>query len=128
MVTRKNNPDYVKNPLTKNQSYIKKDSKTYKLVFHLLQKYNNNIERARKEYLTLTTRIKPQYNDVKTTDFCGEVCDYKPKSFPVNTQKRCRAALSYARYASNPDCIRKCALDKAKEYGFKCGISSKKIK
>jgi hypothetical protein len=127
MVKRIDNPDFIKNPLTNEQSYIKKGSKTFIQVQKLLQKYKGNIQRARTEYIKLTSTPKPKYKSIDQNDFCGEICHYKPKSFPVNTEKRCRAALSYARYATDPECIRRCALKKAKENGWKCGTVNAKI-
>ena len=57
------------------------------------------------------------------TQFCGPAGGAKATAFPVNTEKRCRAALSYARYAPKPAGIRACALKKAKEKGWRCGCS-----
>jgi len=126
MVARKHNPAYMKNPLTLKESYVKIGSRTYLLVQQLLQKYKHRIAPARKEYLALTTRVKPAYLSLKQNAFCGEICGYKPRSFPVDTEKRCRAALSYARYADDPQCIRECALEKAKAHDWRCGVTSNK--
>lgn len=126
MVIKKNNPNYIKNPLTNQQTYIKINSKRYNLINELLEKYNGNLEKAKKEYINLTTVSSKKYQNIESKYFCGEECNYKPKSFPVNTEDRCRKALSYARVTNNPECIRKCALRIAKEKGWRCGMSKKK--
>ena len=62
------------------------------------------------------------------TQFCGPAGGAKASAFPVTTEKECRAALSYARYAPNPQGIRTCALKKAAgEKGWRCGVSPQKI-
>jgi hypothetical protein len=53
-------------------------------------------------------RKAKKYSRVKPTNFCGAEGGACPKSFPVNTKKRARAALAYAHVAPNPDGIRKC--------------------
>ncbi|ALX27627.1 hypothetical protein GMAR_ORF253 [Golden Marseillevirus] len=58
----------------------------------------SNVKKYKKEHL-------------KPKDFCGTV----PGSFPVNTEKRAKAALSYARNDPNPERVKKCARQKAKE-------------
>ena len=60
------------------------------------------------------------------SQFCGPAGGAKAISFPVSTEKQCRAALSYARWAPNPCGIRACALAKAKEKGWRCGVSKPK--
>lgn len=63
---------------------------------------------------------------LKNSDFCGPAGGAGPTKFPVNTEKRCRAALSYARTAPNPNGIVRCALSKAKKMGWRCGMSAPK--
>ena len=63
---------------------------------------------------------------LKNNDFCGPVGGAGPTKFPVNTEKRCRAALSYARTAPNPEGIVNCALAKARKMGWKCGVTRPK--
>lgn len=58
------------------------------------------------------------------TKFCGPAGGAARTSFPVNTEKRCRAALSYARFAKRPCGIVSCALKEATKRGWKCGTSS----
>ena len=58
------------------------------------------------------------------TKFCGPAGGAAKTSFPVNTEKRCRAALSYARFAKRPCGIVSCALKQATKHGWKCGTSS----
>jgi hypothetical protein len=63
---------------------------------------------------------------LKPDNFCGPSGGTSPMKFPVNTEKRCRTALSYARHAPKPCGIVKCALNKAKKAGWSCGSSTKK--
>ena len=55
-------------------------------------------------------------------DYFGRVpqkikyCLPKQKKFPVNTKKKCSAALSYARYAPNPCDIARCVKKNCKKY------------
>lgn len=49
-----------------------------------------------------------EYKNVKKKNFCGPSGGAPEGSFPVNTRKRARAALSYARNAPNPEGIKKC--------------------
>ena len=58
------------------------------------------------------------------TKYCGPSGGAALTSFPVNTEKRCRAALSYARFAKRPCGIVSCALRQAAKKGWKCGTSS----
>lgn len=60
------------------------------------------------------------------SDFCGPAGGAGSTNFPVNTEKRCRAALSYARMAPKPCGIVRCALNKANKKGWKCGAATKK--
>lgn len=50
--------------------------------------------------------------------YCGKEGGANPQSFPVNTPKRAIAALSYSRYAPNPEGIKICARRVAKEHGW----------
>ncbi|BAU80289.1 hypothetical protein A9K97_gp062 [Tokyovirus A1] len=61
----------------------------------------SNVKKYRKEHL-------------RDSDFCGTV----PGSFPVNTEKRARAALAYARNDMDPERVRACAYAKAKREGW----------
>ncbi|AGV01747.1 hypothetical protein C8_398 [Cannes 8 virus] len=73
--------------------------------FHLTKKGTlpgaSNVRKYRKEHL-------------KDSDFCGTV----PGSFPVNTEGRARAALSYARNDMNPERVKACVYSKAKREGW----------
>jgi hypothetical protein len=53
-------------------------------------------------------------------------CLPKDKKFPVNTKKKCSAALSYARYASDPCKIARCVQRNCKKYST-VGTHSKLI-
>lgn len=64
----------------------------------------------------------------KKTAYCGQAGGAAENSFPVNTEKRCRAALSYSRFAPRPCGVARCALKEASKHGWKCGTSSKRVK
>jgi hypothetical protein len=64
----------------------------------------------------------------KNTHYCGPAGGAAKTSYPVNTEKRCRAALSYARFAKRPCGIVGCALAQAKRKGWDCGKSSTQAK
>ena len=55
-----------------------------------------------------------EYKKVKKGEFCGPSGGAPKGSFPVNSAKRCRAALSYAHNAPNPAGIRACVKRKCK--------------
>jgi hypothetical protein len=59
-----------------------------------------------------------RYPEVDEDDFCGPEGGACPETFPVDTYKRYRAALSYARNAPNPEGIVRCAQRKAMEKGW----------
>ncbi len=59
-----------------------------------------------------------EYKKVSKGKFCGPSGGSGPATYPVNTKKRCRAALSYARNSPNPAGIRACVKKK-------CGETSK---
>jgi len=59
-----------------------------------------------------------EYKKVAKGDFCGPSGGAAPGTYPVNTKKRCSAALSYARNAPKPSGIRACVKRK-------CGDTSK---
>ena len=71
---------------------------------------------------------KGKYSNLRESDFCGPAGNAPMGTFPVDTEKRCSAALSYARNAPYPDGIVECAMKKAKENGWKCGKNSKQVK
>ena len=59
-----------------------------------------------------------KYKDVPNSMFCGPEGGACPGTYPVNTPKRARAALSYARHAPNPEGIRRCTYRKANQQGW----------
>lgn len=75
---------------------------------------------------TLSKTGKKEYLP-KSTHYCGPSGGGKKNSYPVNTQSRCRAALSYARFAKRPCGIIKCAIKQAKKKGWNCGKSSSRV-
>ena len=73
----------------------------------------------------ITVSGNKRYLNVNT-QFCGPAGGAKASAFPVTTEKECRAALSYARYAPDPQGIRSCALKKAAKHGWRCGVTPPK--
>ena len=55
-----------------------------------------------------------RYKGVSKKEFCGPSGGAPKGSYPVNTAKRCRAALSYAHNAPNPSGIKACVKRKCK--------------
>jgi hypothetical protein len=55
-----------------------------------------------------------KYKKVSKKEFCGPSGGAPEGSFPVDTAKRCRAALAYAHNAPNPKGIRACVKKKCK--------------
>jgi len=53
-----------------------------------------------------------KYKNVKKGAFCGPSGGAPKGSFPVNSKKRAKAALSYAHNAPNPEGIRSCVSKK----------------
>ena len=59
-----------------------------------------------------------EYSDVDKDDFCGPAGGAAPGTYPVNSEKRARAALSYAHNAPDPEGLKRCVYRKAKEHGW----------
>lgn len=51
-----------------------------------------------------------KYKRVKLSDFAGG--KENPYSFPINTRKRAKSSLGYARFAKNPNQVRRKACNK----------------
>ena len=72
---------------------------------------------------------KGKYKDVPSDLFCGPEGGSCPGTFPVNTTARARAALAYARYAPNPEGIRRCVKRKTEKivyiYGDRYSVTTK---
>lgn len=49
-----------------------------------------------------------KYKKVSKGDFCGPSGGAAKGTYPVNNKRRCKAALSYAHNAPNPEGIRSC--------------------
>ena len=64
-----------------------------------------------------------KYRRVKKNLFCGKAGGRGARSYPVNSRKRCIAALSYSRFAPKPCGIARCVRKKCKKYNV--GKSSK---
>jgi len=116
---------FVENPFTKRK--IVAGGHTHQLVQKILAE-PGSFEQHRQAYLkAIHATKKAKYSSVPDQYFCGESGGYPPgtHTFPVDSEKRCRAALSYARVAPNPEGIRQCALKIATEKGWNCGKYSK---
>lgn len=61
---------------------------------------------------------KGKYKNVSPDLFCGPEGGSCPGTYPVNTPRRARAALSYARYAPDPEGIKACARRISKKKGW----------
>jgi hypothetical protein len=72
-------------------------------------------------------KSEPQYRNIPAKAFCLKGNNGR-LSFPVDSQKRCRAALAYARYAPNPAAVVRCAMAKAKAMGWSCGQDSSQVR
>jgi len=117
--------EFVENPFTKRKIIV--GGQTHQLVQKILAE-PGSFEDHRQAYLKATRSTKKlKYSNVPNQYFCGEAGGYPSGTyaFPVDSEKRCRAALSYARVAPNPEGIRQCALKIAAEKGWKCGQHSK---
>lgn len=60
-----------------------------------------------------------KYPDLPEDVFCGPEGGSCPRTYPVDSEKRWKSALSYARFAPNPEGIRRCANRIAEERGWK---------
>lgn len=114
--------DTLVNPFTGRR--ILKGSRTHELVKRVLSEGKSK-KMTFGQMLRMYDQVKDDkhYKGVKESAFCGPAGGDKKGTFPVNNQKRCRAALSYAHYAPNPEGLKKCVLEKAKKHGWKCGTT-----
>lgn len=60
-----------------------------------------------------------EYKNVSKGKFCGPAGGSPKGSYPVNTKKRAKAALAYARNAPNPSGIKACVHRKFPSLGKK---------
>jgi hypothetical protein len=58
------------------------------------------------------------YSNVDKDDFCGPAGGAPEGSYPVNSEKRARAALAYAHNAPDPEGIKRCVYKKAERHGW----------
>lgn len=58
-----------------------------------------------------------KYKDVSKGSFCGPAGGSARGTYPVNSKKRAKAALSYAHNAPNPGGIKKCVKSKFPSVG-----------
>ena len=58
------------------------------------------------------------YPNVSKDDFCGPAGGAPEGSYPVNSERRARAALAYAHNAPDPEGIKNCVYRKAKKHGW----------
>ena len=59
-----------------------------------------------------------KYKGVPQNLFCGPEGGSCPQTYPVNTKRRARAALAYARYAPDPEGIKRCVRRIENERGW----------
>lgn len=112
---------YVINPFTNHKIAV--GGRAHQIVQQVMAGTGSDADK-RKEYAKLThVYKKTKYSDVPEQYFCGPAGGYPAGShnFPVDSPRRCSAALSYARNAPDPQGIRECALKIAKEKGWNCG-------
>ena len=112
-------PGYIINPLTQRQVRI--GSRTYRELGEALEKTKSKSLSNQKKAYNKVRKTESRYRGLKPSDYCGPAGGDQPKTYPVTNEEECRAALTYARYAPNPEGIRQCALAKAKQHGWKCG-------
>jgi len=85
---------------------------------------NEEDEETEEEKKEARDRKKPggsnvgDYPNVDKDDFCGPAGGAPEGSYPVNSEKRARAALSYAHNAPDPEGIKNCVYKKAKKHGW----------
>lgn len=60
-----------------------------------------------------------KYKNLSKKSFCGPAGGAPQGSFPINTKKRAKAALSYARNAPDPEGIKACVRQKYPSLGKK---------
>lgn len=71
--------------------------------------------RGGKYYLTASGKkqyLKYENENINSSLFCGPAGGYPKGTYPVNTPKRCSAALRYARHVPNPCGIAYCVKEK----------------
>jgi hypothetical protein len=113
--------DFVLNPYTRKMITV--GGKIHKIVQRIDAGPGSFKERQQKYLLETNPYVKSKYIDVEDQYFCGTEGGYPIglKKFPVDTETRCRAALSYANNAPYPKGIRECAKRIARQKGWKCG-------
>ena len=109
---------YVRNPYTGRM--ILRDGQTARDVFDY-HKSSLDIEGESYKY------GYGRYRNLGHSDFCGPEGGAPMGTYPVNTESRCRAALTYAKYAPDPRGIEECAVRKARRHGWRCGTSSSEL-
>ena len=85
---------------------------------------NEEDEETEEEKKEARDRKKPggsnvgDYPNVDKDDFCGPAGGAPEGSYPVNSEKRARAALAYAHNAPDPEGIKRCVYKKAEKHGW----------
>ena len=116
--SRKNNKKKILNPLTGRM--INANGQTA----NNLRKGISSLKLESKRY----KKNEGKYKHLNKNVFCGPNGNAGEGTFPVNSEKRCRAALAYSYRAPNPNGIVRCAIRKAKEHGWDCGQNSEQVK
>jgi len=98
-----------------------------KLLFEKKKNWNrfrSEDEETKEEKKEARDRKRPggsnagDYPNVDKSDFCGPAGGAPEGTYPVNSEKRARAALSYAHNAPDPEGLKRCVYRKAKEHGW----------
>lgn len=110
---------YVRNPFTGRM--ILRDGQTARDVF---DRDESSLDAEGLSYKYGYGR----YRNLSHGKFCGPEGGAPMGTYPVNTQSRCRAALTYAKYAPNPRGIERCAVRKARQHGWECGMDSSELR
>ena len=131
MGTRVQKKVYVTSPKTGREILV--GGPTYEKLM-TSPKWSPQLKRSPKKVKTVTkktaSRVYPsgkappgcsnmgKYPNVAADDFCGPAGGSCPRTYPVNTRQRARAALSYARHAPNPSGIKRCVRNKSAKKGW----------
>lgn len=116
---------YIRNP--KTGRYIKKNSKRANEELSATQQRRLSHKKSAvsmpvghsptKEHGCSAAKTN-KYADVPDDLFCGKAGGSCPRTYPIDTKERWRAAKAYARFAPNPDGVKECADAIARKMGW----------
>lgn len=119
----KKDVEMLVNPLSGRM--MKKGGRTYEKVEEFDVDMRPPTYKQKALYSQTKYRNPSKYQELPESVFCGREGGAGPRTFPINSPRRCSAALTYANRAPYPEGIRRCALRKAQEQGWPCGRFSK---